>query len=276
MLEIPEAITIANQLEKELKGKRVENVAAGYSPHKFAWLIDGGVHYHALMVNKVIEQAIGVGGMVEVKVGDATLVFADGVSPRFFNPGELPPEKHQLLLTFDDLSHLSATVQMYGGISCFIEAQGYNNAYYQVAKQKPSTLSEAFDMTYFWELVKPESVQKLSAKAFLATEQRIPGLGNGVLQDILWHARIHPKRKVSRLSDKEIEQLYHSIKTVLQEMVRLGGRDTEKDLYGKSGGYETVMSSKKAGGYCPACGGSIIKEAYMGGSVYYCTSCQPL
>lgn|GEM_PF-2077218 len=30
-------------------------------------------------------------------------------------------------------------------------------------------------------------------KAFLATEQRIPGLGNGVLQDILWTARIHPK-----------------------------------------------------------------------------------
>lgn len=276
MLEIPEAITIAKQLEKELKGKRVENVTAGYSPHKFAWLIDGGVHYHSLMDSQIILQASATGGMVEVKVGDATLVFSDGVSLRFFNPGELLPEKHQLLLTFDDLSHLVATVQMYGGLYCYHTGDSFDNIYYKVAREKPSPLSDAFDMTYFWELVKPESVQKLSAKAFLATKQRIPGLGNGVLQDILWHARIHPKRKVSTLSEKAIEQLHQSIREVLQEMVRLGGRDTEKDLYGKVGGYETVMSSKKAGGYCPACGGSIIKETYMGGSVYYCPTCQSL
>jgi formamidopyrimidine-DNA glycosylase len=43
----------------------------------------------------------------------------------------------------------------------------------------------------------------LSAKAFLATEQRIPGLGNGVLQDILFTAGIHPKRKMAAISEEE-------------------------------------------------------------------------
>jgi hypothetical protein len=35
-----------------------------------------------------------------------------------------------------------------------------------------------------------QEVKKLSLKALLATEQRIPGLGNGVLQDILFKARM--------------------------------------------------------------------------------------
>lgn len=40
-------------------------------------------------------------------------------------------------------------------------------------------------------------------KAFLAAEQRFPGIGNGVLQDILLESGIHPKRKISTLRDLE-------------------------------------------------------------------------
>jgi formamidopyrimidine-DNA glycosylase len=58
-------------------------------------------------------------------------------------------------------------------------------------------------------------------------------------------------------------------------MADWGGRDTEKDLYGLCGGYITRMSSKTASKPCPACGHEIIKEAYMGGSIYYCEHCQP-
>jgi len=57
-------------------------------------------------------------------------------------------------------------------------------------------------------------------------------------------------------------------------MAEKGGRDTEKDIYGVSGGYKTIMSSKNVEAICPACGEPIIKEAYMGGSIYYCSGCQ--
>ena len=117
-------------------------------------------------------------------------------------------------------------------------------------------------------------MQKLSAKAALATEQRIPGLGNGVLQDILWNARISPRRKVNTLSAQRTHDLYTSLTTTLAEMTRLGGRDTEKDLFGKPGGYLTIMSAKNAGAPCPDCGSPIRKEAYLGGSVYCCRDCQ--
>lgn len=276
MLEIPEAIANSQQVEKQFKGRSIIDVIIGHSPHKFTWFVDKGVAYHELLVNQTIDQSYPIGGMVEIKAGDARLVFSDGVNLRAYTSGEVLPAKHQLLLTLDDHSHLIASVQMYGGISCFDVTEGYDNPYYLVANAKPSPLSDAFNINYFRDLATPEEVQKLSVKAFLATEQRIPGLGNGVLQDILWTAKLNPRRKMNSLGEEDINRLFNSIKSVLAEMSRLGGRDTEKDLFGNPGGYMTVMSSKHAGDYCPDCGGTIIKEAYLGGSVYYCDRCQAL
>jgi formamidopyrimidine-DNA glycosylase len=54
------------------------------------------------------------------------------------------------------------------------------------------------------------------------------------------------------------------------------GRDTEKDFYGCPGKYKTILSKNTWKNPCPNCGNPIIKEAYMGGAVYYCPSCQKL
>jgi formamidopyrimidine-DNA glycosylase len=104
------------------------------------------------------------------------------------------PDKHQLLLEFGDKSMLIASIQMYGGVGCFLQNE-LDNTYYSVAKEKPSPLLKKFDEKYFTKLINDDHVQNLSVKAFLATEQRIPGLGNGVLQDILFNAKVHPKQK---------------------------------------------------------------------------------
>jgi formamidopyrimidine-DNA glycosylase len=138
-----------------------------------------------------------------------------------------------------------------------------------VAKEKPSLLTNDFDDAYFSSLFLPE-LEKLFLKAFLATEQRIPGLGNGVLQDILYNAKLHPKRKIASLQKNEREELYLSIKNTLKQMTEQGGRDTERDLFGEPGGYATRVSKNTVGKPCPHCNSLVVKEAYMGGSIYYC------
>ena len=110
----------------------------------------------------------------------------------------------------------------------------------------------------------------------MATEQRIPGLGNGILQDILFNAKMHPKKKVNTLAEKEKEVLFNSVKTTLSAMAAQGGRDTELDLFGHPGGYKTILCKNTVNKPCPVCGTIIKKEAYMGGSVYYCEKCQRL
>ena len=127
---------------------------------------------------------------------------------------------------------------------------------------------------YYYELfnkVKPAC----SAKAFIATEQRIPGIGNGVLQDILFNAGINPKRKVNTFNNEDKEKLLNSIVKVLKDMIDKGGRDTEKDIFGKEGGYKVLLSKNTIKNPCSKCGGVLKKETYLGGSVYYCPCCQP-
>ena len=65
------------------------------------------------------------------------------------------------------------------------------------------------------------------------------------------------------------------MKTTLAAMAMGGGRDTEKDLFGKPGGYRSVLSAKTLAFPCPVCGGAITRKAYMGGNVYFCAACQP-
>ena len=272
MIELPEAVTLAKQLAETLSGKTIRNVVAEHTPHKLAWYFGNPQGYGALLTGKVVDRATSYGGQVEIAAGDARITFSDGVNLRYFQQGEKLPDKHQLLLEFDDGSFLVGSVQMYGGLMAFPEGQN-DNQYYLVAKEKPSPLTPDFDEDYFSALF-VEGTDKLSLKAFLATEQRVPGIGNGVLQDILFNAQMHPKKKVGTLSDADRKLLFESIKATLAEMVAAGGRDTDNDLFGKPGRYVTELSKNTAGQPCSICGGLIQKEAYMGGSVYYCATCQ--
>ena len=52
------------------------------------------------------------------------------------------------------------------------------------------------------------------------------------------------------------------------------GRDTEKDLFARPGGYTTILSKKTLWTPCPRCGYELRKGAYLGGTIYYCEHCQ--
>jgi formamidopyrimidine-DNA glycosylase len=220
-----------------------------------------------------IEGATSRGGLVEIRAEKTMVLFGDGVNIRFHDVGEPHPSRHQFLLEFEDRSALSAAVQMYGGVGAFIEGE-LSNPYYMVAREKPSPFSEEFDLEHFQKIVTAPEVRKSTMKMLLATEQRIPGLGNGVLQDILFNSRMHPRKKVNTLGEKDIERLFDALKGTLTAMAEQRGRDTEVDIYGRPGGYRTILSKNTLGKECPVCGTAIKKETYLGGTVYYCEKCQ--
>jgi formamidopyrimidine-DNA glycosylase len=202
--------------------------------------------------------------------GGADMLLTISTPIKYHMPGEKLPKSHQLLLAFEDGSHMSCTVQMWGSMLCAPYAENAERR-----QQGPSPLTDAFDKTYFDRLlsgVKPA----ISAKAFLATEKRIPGLGNGVLQDILFNAGIHPKRKLQEMGDEDRDKLFRSVKSTLYAMTAQGGRDTEKDLFGRRGGYKTILSANTLRYPCPVCGGGLVRQAYLGGNTYFCPACQPV
>ena len=275
MIELPEAVHLADQLNDTVFGKRIAAVTAVHTPHKLAWYYGEPSTYSDLLIGRTIGKARPFGSMVEIKAENTNILFEEGVNVRFHGKGDPRPAKHQLLIEFDDHSALSFSIQMYGGVGAFPESE-LDNIYYRVAKEKPSPLTPTFDKDYFYGIVFGPEVQKLSMKALLTTEQRIPGLGNGVLQDILFNARMHPKKKVNSLSDEDKEVLFNAVKTTISMMASKGGRDTELGLFGHPGGYKTMLCKNAVNKPCPVCGTIIKKEAYMGGSIYYCERCQAL
>ncbi|UCD09776.1 MAG: hypothetical protein JSU79_03795, partial [Dehalococcoidales bacterium] len=74
--------------------------------------------------------------------------------------------------------------------------------------------------------------------------------------------------------DVERDSLFNSVKATLKEMTDRGGRDTEKNLFGEPGGYRTKLSKNTVSMPCTVCGKMIVKQAYMGGSIYFCAGCQ--
>lgn len=276
MIEAPEALYISEQLNRTIKGKEITFVSAGFTPHKFAWYYGDPQNYEGMLLHKQMGTAYAYGGLIEIEAEDVRLLLGDGINLRFYQPGTKIPEKHQLLIGFEDESCLVGSVRMYGAVCCFpVESFECSfSPYRDGAKNKPQVMSEAFTLEYFLSLINSEEKQKKSAKAFLATEQTIPGLGNGVLQDILFNARIHPKTRINTLNAEQKENIFHRIKSTLNQIYQAGGRNSETDLFGKRGSYIPILSKETNNKPCPVCGEAIRKESYMGGSIYYCFECQ--
>ncbi|MGD2033467.1 MAG: zinc finger domain-containing protein [Bacteroidales bacterium] len=274
MLEIPESKTISIQAGNTLINKKITEVHTATKPHKFAFYCGDPEEYEKLLTGKQIKSTKGHGMFVDMYCDEKVCItIGDGTNMRYYSPSEQPPEKYQLLIIFDDDSFVAYTVAMYGGIWAYKGT--FDNPYYQGSLNSIPPLNDRFDEPCFDTIFK-NTVKDLSLKALLATEQRIPGLGNGVLQDILFNAHLHPKRKKSTITDSQKAGLFHSLKETLKKMTDKGGRDTEKDMFGHTGGYKTVLSKNTLKDPCPNCGNAIVKEAYLGGAVYFCPVCQAL
>ncbi len=274
MIEIPEATTIARQAGQSLTGRSIVTAEAGRSPHGFACYAGDPARYGPALVGLPIVGAGACARYVELDLGGLRLSFSDGARLRLLAPGAPRPVKHQFLAEIDDGSALVCTVQMYAGIHLLGDSDGDTDPYYQAALDAPSPLTGAFTVDHLRALASAAK-PSLSAKGLLATEQRVPGLGNGCLQDILFTAGIHPQRRVDTLDDTDLVLIHRAVVDVLRAMTTAGGRDTEQDLFDQPGGYTTILSAKTLDLPCRQCGSSIIRKAFLGGNVYFCPVCQP-
>lgn len=272
MIEIAEACVLSQQMKKELTGKTISQITFGNSPHRFAFFSAEEEDYQHYLLNKKIENISNIGGYIFWELADCQLSFSEGLKFYWLPHGETLPKKYQFSLSFSDGSQLACSVSMYGAMLLQTK-QLPGNQYFQVALVRPNPLSTTFNEAYFKKIV-AETKPTLSLKAFMGTEQRIPGLGNGSLHDIFFRAELHPKRKLNSLSEADLKILYHATKETLKKMLHQGGRNTEKDFYGQAGGYQTILSSKTWKNPCPRCNGDIQKNSFLGGTIYYCLDCQ--
>ncbi len=270
-MELPEILTFVRQIDGALAGKTVRRAVAAHTPHGFARYTGDPAAYDSKLRGLAVTGADTYDATLRVRLGETCLLLT--APPRYHEAGKKLPPKHQLLLEFDDGSSLTCHVQMWGGMYLYKEGEEQSSfpEDYKFSF-RPTALDEGFTEAHFAHMA-DECAGNTSLKQLLATEGRVPGLGNGCLQDILWNARLSPKAKLRNLGGAQMHTLHRATVDTVRAMTDAGGRDTERTLFGEAGGYKTVCSSKNQSP-CPRCGGQIRREAYLGGNVYYCPACQ--
>ena len=290
-MSIAENQVIANQLQNAVVGKTIVKTIVNQNPHKFVWFATEPRHafsppdisdreamkYDSLLTGKRIEKTDVHYDNTYLYIGDRALLLC-AIPVRYYGADEKQPKRHQLHLTFDDGSVLVLCGSLGGVVFLFkVDEDGWAIDY---QNKFPSLLSTDFSEELFLKLIDNTDLSKLkpakSVKCFLATKNRIPGLDNIILHEILWEAKVNPKSVMAALGRDEYKRLYAAMKKVLPAVIAAGGRDTQKDIFGNYGGYITKASKNTLGKPCERCGELIVKEAYLGGAVYYCPKCQPL
>jgi formamidopyrimidine-DNA glycosylase len=238
MFELPEYTTLARQINTALTGKTVKEGMLGNSPHRFVWYNRSHEEFAQLTAGKVVGAARAQGRWLSIPLEPGyVLLFGECGGKILFHPAGAPlPVKYHLLIRFDDGSALSATTQMWGAMELYETRQEQERQYIQ--GMRPTPLDPAFTFDYFTTLI-DELLrgEKRSAKSLLTQDQIIPGLGNASAQDILFRAKIGPRRPLAEFTPGQRRDLYAVIVDTVQEIIAGGGRNDETDLFGQPGKY---------------------------------------
>ena len=118
---------------------------------------------------------------------------------------------------------------------------------------------------------------RTSIKTWMLDQRRIAGLGNIYASEVLFRARIDPRRRAGALSPEEWVRVAKEIPAVLEESIaRMGTTfSTYRTIWNEPGEYgEQLLVYDRAGEPCRNCGTPLRRIVQNGRSTYFCPSCQ--
>lgn len=273
MFELPEYVTLARQMNKTLKGRKIKKGTLGNSPHKFVWYNRKHAEFEKLTRGKTVGESRARGRwlFIDLKPG-YELLFGECGGKMLYHPtGTTMPKKYHLWLAFEDGASFTAVTQMWGAYELYEKGEARKRKYLKDMRTTP--IDEKFTFKYFCGLIDSLS-EKKSVKGLLTQDQLIPGLGNAIAQDIMFVAGLYPRHPVDALTKDERRKLHKAITSTVRKVIDKDGRYDEYDLHGVPGKYVRLMDKNSVGKPCPECGTSIQKIQYLGGACYFCPECQ--
>jgi formamidopyrimidine-DNA glycosylase len=270
MMEYPEAVTVAKQVNEILAGATIARAERENSPHKWVFYSRPREDYETLLPGRRIKSASPAGSLVEFALsGGYVLQLGDGgVRILLHEAGAKLPAKYHLLLEFKDGRSLSLGVAGWGAARLLDAGQ---HRQYTARDGGPSPVDESLTARAFDEAL---AGYTKPVKQFFVNRALVKGVGNGYLQDILFRAGIHPARKGNALTAAQRRQLFKAMRAVIAEGIAKGGRDDELDLLGRPGRYVRMLDKRTVGKPCRACGQKIEKMSFLGGTCCFCPRCQ--
>lgn len=287
MPELPEVETVARQLEPELEGRRIEELAVlderwsrPVPTVELGAAVSGATIEGLGRRGKYLLLALEGGRTLVMHLrmtGNLVLVegeeMHDPSEGRRLYEGERSPSARHLRARFvlDDGRELWFTDPRRFGEAFLIDDVDLAARFERLGVEP---LSPEF---------KAEALGAMAAgrtaplKSFLLDQSGVAGVGNIYADEALYRARLHPLSPAGSMKPKHLEALRNAVVAALEAGIDAGGSsiDDYRDGRGEKGTMqERFLVHTREGEPCPSCGGEIVRIVVGGRSTYFCPSCQ--
>jgi len=272
MPELPEAETIARQLQRQLAGRTLGRVRLTRTdivhgdPRPLGKLLPGR------RVTQVSRRAKRVIFSLD---GGIELVFRLGMTGRMIVcPTDDPVANHtHLRITIDDTSNelRFCDPRRFGGVWCLTGSER------SIGKPLGEVGLEPLEVTP--AVFRIALNRRRQIKALLMDQTVIAGLGNIYCDESLHAAVIHPLTRADTLGPDRADRLLRAVRMTLRKAIRFNGSTLMdyRDADGREGSFQKLHRVyQREGEPCRMCK-TIIRRIFAAGrSTFFCPKCQQL
>jgi formamidopyrimidine-DNA glycosylase len=114
--------------------------------------------------------------------------------------------------------------------------------------------------------------RKAPIKPVLLDQSTVSGIGNWIVDEVLFQAKIHPERMANQLADNEILEIHKAIKYVIQTAIdsQANYDDFSKNFLIHARGWGSKGMQDERVGICPECGEKVSISKVGGRTTYFC------
>ena len=271
-VELPEAYILSRQMNSELRGKQIANCELrDYQKLQRIGFINKRIADFDRLAGGRVESVVSRGNVIRVKLDNGmNLLLAPEYGGRilYHTKGSIAPKKFHFKLCFSDDTALTVALTGMGVVQALKdnELEG-SYVYRRDFLSKASSPIDEKEFT-FEQFAKELADKTMNIKAAIVGKDAVVvGLSNSAFQDVLYRAKIHPKRKASSLTESEKRALYDAVKIVVQRRIQSGGKNQFVDFYGKQGSYTPAIGPNMKDKACPACGTKVQRLSLGGGQI---------
>jgi formamidopyrimidine-DNA glycosylase len=138
----------------------------------------------------------------------------------------------------------------------------------------PEPFDPAFNTEYLWRITRR---RRVAIKQLLMNSKLVVGVGNIYANEVLFKAKVRPRRQARSLKREEVALIVRAVKSVLAMAIRVGGT-TLRDYVGVDGepGYfrQKLYVYERHEQPCRTCRTPVRQLTQGQRSTYYCPGCQ--
>jgi len=258
MPELPDVAVFNQYLSKTSLNKKIKKIEVDTSK------IIKGVSFSKLkkeLKGKKLEKTKRIGKNLFVFLYKFWLLFHFGMTGffKYFKKEEDKPKHTRLLLEFANQHYLAfVNIRLLGKLSLIKDIEKY----LEDKKIGKDALEVNYEDFKQWIDAAPKSI-----KSFLMGQSKIAGCGNIYTDEILYQAKIKPKKKANKLNDKDKEKVFKKMKYVLKKAIEYRA-DPDRIPY------SWLLKHRDENDSCSRCGKPVQKIKISGRSAYFCKNCQ--